>query len=142
MDGLCAAPVYETEPLEGAGPQLFLNTVARGRTVLEAMVLLERLNAIEVDLGRQREPGAGRSPRTIDIDVLLYADSVRDDVRLTLPHPRMHVRRFVLAPLLDLAPTLADPRSGRPYRSWLQELPGQGVLPFRTSPVAYARARS
>jgi 2-amino-4-hydroxy-6-hydroxymethyldihydropteridine diphosphokinase len=119
LSGLRTAPVYETEPLEGAGPGLFLNTVAAGWTAVEAAALLEKLNAIELDLGRWREPGGGKRPRTIDIDVLLYADRVDDDPRLTLPHPRMHERAFVLVPLLDLAPTLADPRSGRPYRSWL-----------------------
>jgi 2-amino-4-hydroxy-6-hydroxymethyldihydropteridine diphosphokinase len=124
---LRAAPVYETEPLEGAGPGLFLNTVVAGWTVMETRALLERLNAIELELGRRRAPGGGKQPRTIDIDVLLYGARVDDDARLTLPHPRMHERAFVLAPLLDLAPTLADPRSGRPYRSWLAECAGQRV---------------
>jgi len=127
MSGLRIAPIYETEPLEGAGPQRFLNTVASGWTSLEATMLLDRLHGIEANLGRRREPGASRLPRTIDIDVLLFADRVQNDPRLCLPHPRMHERRFVLAPLLELAPAVADPRSGRPYRSWLAELPPQGV---------------
>ncbi len=127
LGGLRAAPAYETEPLEGAGPGLFLNTVASGWTAVDAAALLERLNAIELDLGRRREPGGGKRPRTIDIDVLLFADRVDDDPRLTLPHPRMHERAFVLVPLLDLAPTLADPRSGRPYRSWLAACAGPRI---------------
>jgi 2-amino-4-hydroxy-6-hydroxymethyldihydropteridine diphosphokinase len=127
VSGLQVAPVYETEPLDGAGPGLFLNTVVRGWTTLEAAALLAKTSEIEADLGRLREPGDPRRPRTMDIDVLLLADTVRDDAHLTLPHPRMCGRLFVLLPLLDLAPALADPRTGRAYRSALPLVPPQGV---------------
>ncbi len=131
LSGLRSAPVYESEPLDGAGPGLFLNTVAAGRTSLEPAELLARLNAIELELGRRRGTAAGKQPRTIDIDVLLYGDRVDDDPRLTLPHPRMRERAFVLAPLLDLAPMLVDPRSGRPFRSWLAACAGQRCSIYR-----------
>ncbi len=126
------APIYETDPLEGAGPGTFLNTVAQGWTALDPRGLLEAVGAIEADLGRMRQAADRRGPRTIDIDVLLFADLVQGDERLTLPHPRMAGRRFVLLPLLDLAPALADPRTGRPYRLLLQALPPQGVRPWGT----------
>jgi len=69
-------------------------------------------------------------PRPLDIDVLLYGDRVIEDDRLTIPHPRMHERRFVLVPLLEIAPRLVDPRDGREYAQYLDRLDeGKKVSP-------------
>lgn len=136
------APVYETEPMDDAGPCWFLNTVAQGWAAMDALDLLRAVGAIEADLGRVRPGGGAPAPRTIDIDVLLFGACVRDDLLLTLPHPRMLRRRFVLQPLLDLAPALADPRSGRPYLRSLRDLPLQGVRPFPLSPGEHTTAGS
>jgi 2-amino-4-hydroxy-6-hydroxymethyldihydropteridine diphosphokinase len=125
------APIYETEPVDGAGPQPFLNTVAVGWTDAGPAELLATLHDVEAELGRVRELGPAKRPRTIDLDLLLYAGRVESGPGLILPHPRMHLRRFVLVPLLDLAPAAADPAGGRPYRSWLAAAPAQRIELFR-----------
>jgi 2-amino-4-hydroxy-6-hydroxymethyldihydropteridine diphosphokinase len=131
MTGIRRAAIYETEPVEGAGPQAFLNTVVTGWTTLSPAELLAALHEIEGELGRVREPGSAKRPRTIDIDLLLYAGRAENGPGPVIPHPRMHLRRFVLVPLLDLAPAAADPRDGRPYRSWLAAAPAQRIELFR-----------
>lgn len=102
------SPVYETQPLGYEGQGWFLNLVAEVQTSLEPSVLLERLLSIEDRMGRIREKKWG--PRNIDLDILLYDDRTVCSERLTIPHPRMHERRFVLAPLAQIAPDLLHPR--------------------------------
>jgi 2-amino-4-hydroxy-6-hydroxymethyldihydropteridine diphosphokinase len=106
-----ASPVYETEAhvLPGQAPQAdHLNAVLRLRTRLAPLDLLDALHAVERAAGR--DPRAARwAPRPLDLDLLLYGDLARTAPRLTLPHPRLAERRFVLAPLADLAPTLVLP---------------------------------
>ena len=100
--------MYETRPIggpEGQGP--YLNAVAEVRTEREAHDVLEMLLAIEQKLGRERQQRDG--PRTIDLDLLLYGDLIHADERLTVPHPRMHERLFVLQPLAQLVPGLLHP---------------------------------
>jgi 2-amino-4-hydroxy-6-hydroxymethyldihydropteridine diphosphokinase len=93
--------LYRTAPHEAQGPD-FINAVARLSTRLSAPDLLDALQALENDAGRRRPyPNA---PRTLDLDVLLYGDARIDSPRLTVPHPRMWGRAFVLYPLADLAP--------------------------------------
>jgi len=95
----------ETEPV-GVGQQpLYLNGAAELETTLTARRLLDRLLAVEQRFGRIRVPGE-RGPRTLDLDLLLYGDEVIDEPGLTVPHPRLHERRFVLEPLAELAPGL------------------------------------
>lgn len=119
--------VYETDPVGFTGQRAFLNAVARIETEQAPLELLQWMRSIEADRGRVRTfPGA---PRTLDIDVLLYGDLELSLGRLTVPHPRMHARAFVLIPLLELAPATVDPRTGRPYAEWLAALqrgPGDG----------------
>jgi len=100
--------VYETAPVGGpAGQGPYLNAVAELRTTLAAAGLLQLLLDVESGLGRVRAERDG--PRTIDLDLLLYDDVVRDDPKLTLPHPRLHQRLFVLQPLAEIAPGLIHP---------------------------------
>ena len=103
------APVYETEPVDCApGTQSFLNTVIEVSADCLPHELHGHLKAIEQALGRS-EQRERNSPRTLDLD-LLYADAViSDDPDLILPHPRMHLRRFVLEPLADIRPDLMLP---------------------------------
>ncbi|MFC5457380.1 2-amino-4-hydroxy-6-hydroxymethyldihydropteridine diphosphokinase [Prosthecobacter fluviatilis] len=104
-----SARVYETEPVDCApGTQAFLNTVIEVAAECTPEELHEHLKAIEQALGRpeQRERN---SPRTLDLDLLYADDVVSDDPVLTLPHPRMHLRRFVLEPLADIRPELVLP---------------------------------
>lgn len=104
------ASLYETSPIDGPPDQgYFLNTALRIRTWLDPVSLLETCLAVERALGRVRRER--NSPRTVDIDVLLYDGLVRSDERLTLPHPRLHRRLFVLEPLAELDPGLVHPVS-------------------------------
>lgn len=91
----------------------FINAVAQLHTGLAARTLLEGLQAIERRLGRDRTQDVRWGPRTLDLDVLLYGDSSMDEPGLTVPHPRMHLRAFVLLPLADIAPDLVLPGHGR-----------------------------
>jgi 2-amino-4-hydroxy-6-hydroxymethyldihydropteridine diphosphokinase len=100
----------ETESVGPVEQEPFLNAAVRIGTDLEPRELLERLLGIELRLGRVRRERFG--PRTIDLDLLLYGDEVLDEPGLTVPHPRVHERRFALEPLIDLAPDLVIPGHG------------------------------
>ena len=101
--------IYETEPLETCAQPLFLNMVAelRATTLVDPEEMMERLLQVEHSLGRTRDLAKG--PRTLDLDLLLYGDQIVDTKLLSLPHPRFHLRRFVLVPLAELAPQLSHP---------------------------------
>jgi 2-amino-4-hydroxy-6-hydroxymethyldihydropteridine diphosphokinase len=94
---------YRSAPVQANGPD-FVNAVAKLETTLPPKSLLAALQNVENDFGRQRP--YKNAPRTLDIDLLLYDDLVMDDPVLTLPHPRLHERAFVLLPLKNLAPEL------------------------------------
>ncbi len=102
------ASLYETSPVGGPSAQpAYLNSAVRVLTVLEPTPLLETVLAIEASRGRVRKERWGE--RSIDIDLLFYDALVLNDKRLTLPHPRLHQRRFVLEPLSEIAPNLVHP---------------------------------
>lgn len=113
--------LYRTAPVDAQGPD-FLNAVAELRCRIEPQALLAALQAIEARHGRQRP--FRNAPRTLDLDLLLLGDLVIDSPTLTVPHPRLHQRAFVLAPLLELAPDLWHPRLGR-LADWLPATAGQ-----------------
>jgi len=119
------SPVYETEPVGTAGQNWFLNQVAEGETDLFPLQLLHRTSKVEAQFKRRRLTPNG--PRTIDIDILLFGHFVIATDALIIPHPRFRDRRFVLAPLADLAPQLRDPVTGKSMRELLTELKGQVV---------------
>ena len=100
---------YRSAPVEADGPDFF-NAVAELQTTLEPLELLRELQAIEHHHGRQRP--FVNAPRTLDLDLLLYADRVLASDELTLPHPRMHRRAFVLLPLAELDPVIVAPGLG------------------------------
>jgi 2-amino-4-hydroxy-6-hydroxymethyldihydropteridine diphosphokinase len=107
-DLVAVSPLYETDPVGGPpGQGPYLNVVVELRTAASARALLERCARLERDAGRVRTVRFG--PRTLDADVLLVGTARVDDPDLVVPHPRMHERRFVLAPLADLAPDLVAP---------------------------------
>jgi 2-amino-4-hydroxy-6-hydroxymethyldihydropteridine diphosphokinase len=118
--------VYETEPVDFKEQRAFLNLVAEAETELFPMMLLARIQKVELRLGRRRT-GPPKGPRTIDIDILLYGASQVHSGRLEIPHPRMHERRFVLAPMVELAPDLRHPELHRSMRDLLAGLEGQKV---------------
>jgi len=107
LDRLLARPrfsrIYETEPLQVVDQRMFLNACCTGVTDLAPSELLARMCQIENEGGRDRE-GPRFGPRTIDLDLLLYGEEVLDTPSLSIPHPRLHERAFVLVPLAELAP--------------------------------------
>lgn len=102
--------LYRTAPIDSSGDD-YINAVARLSTSLPAQVLLEALFGIEQAHGRERP--YFNAPRTLDLDLLLYGDEQIATPTLTVPHPRMHLRAFVLTPLLELAPQAVLPGLGR-----------------------------
>lgn len=106
----------------------FLNAVAVAETRLAPLAVLDLIQECENLFGRKRDPERPKGPRSLDVDLLLHGRSVLDSPRLTLPHPGIEERRFVLIPLLELDPTLTSPKSG--VRLWriLESLPAQGVF--------------
>ncbi|MDP6439508.1 MAG: 2-amino-4-hydroxy-6-hydroxymethyldihydropteridine diphosphokinase [Candidatus Brocadiia bacterium] len=100
----------ETEPVGGPAQGRFLNGVAELRTTLGARELLSLLHEMEDRFGRERTVHWG--PRTLDLDLLLYGDAVIDEPGLTVPHPRMHERPFVLEPLCEIVPDVHHPVLG------------------------------
>jgi len=114
--------VYETEPVGVTGQDLYLNLVAEVETGLSPHQLLQACQAVERENGRVRLVRWG--PRTLDIDLLLYDGLELDTPELVIPHPRMHQRAFVLAPLAELDGTLVV--KGRPVREWLDDVQKSG----------------
>ena len=113
---------FETTPVGGpAGQDPYLNAAAEINTDLGPRELLQTLLEIERHLGRVR--GERNLPRTLDLDLLLFGNVIQNDAELTLPHPRMHERWFVLAPLAEIAPELKHPVLGRCMRDLLEHLP-------------------
>jgi 2-amino-4-hydroxy-6-hydroxymethyldihydropteridine diphosphokinase len=128
LDGLAGlgrvravSALYETEPVGLRAQPHFLNAVALLETGLPPRPLLAGLLAIEARLGRVRTEERN-SPRTLDLDLLLYGDAIIREPDLEVPHPRLHERRFVLEPLAALAPALRHPALGRPVFELLAEL--------------------
>ncbi len=99
--------IYETEPVDYQDQPWFLNCVLEAETDMQPHALLQALRAIESQLGGKKEFAKG--PRKIDLDILLYGPETIDTPELQIPHPRMLLRRFVLAPLAELVPTLKHP---------------------------------
>lgn len=117
---------YETEPVEFTDQAWFLNCAAALETTQSPLQLMANILRIEQDMGRQRTQKKG--PRTIDIDILLFGDTAVNSPELTIPHPSMHQRRFVLEPLAEIAPEATHPILKKTVCKLLGELPaGQKV---------------
>ena len=117
--------LYRTAPVGILSQPDFVNAVAVLETTLTPEALLDALLDIEARFGRIRRERNG--PRTLDLDLLLYDDIELDLPRLTLPHPRLHLRAFVLLPLAEVAPDLAFPRRGS-LAAWLPAVANQGIV--------------
>lgn len=118
--------LYETAPVGFVDQPPFVNAVAMLRTSDTPEKLLEGLLQIEHRFGRDRNSGPPKGPRTLDLDLLLVDDLIVNTPLLTLPHPALAERRFVLAPLVELAPQLVPPQSGKTLGELLQALPDSG----------------
>lgn len=116
---------WRSAPVDAGGPD-FLNAVAALDTTLAPIELLDALQAIEQAHGRERP--YRNAPRTLDLDLLLYGEKILDTPRLTLPHPRLGERAFVLRPLLELAPDLAALATGDGWQA--QRIERLGPIPF------------
>ncbi len=112
IEVVAVSSLRETDPVGYLDQPRFLNGAAALETSLSPRELLDALLAVERELGRTRA-GARFGPRTVDLDLLLYGDAQLDEPGLTLPHPRLHERRFALEPLAELDPELVVPGRGR-----------------------------
>lgn len=118
--------IYETEPVDFTAQSWFLNCVVALETSFTAAHLMQQLLAIEKAMGRERTQKKG--PRTIDLDILLFGNEVVNTANLTIPHPAMEKRRFVLQPLAEIAPETRHPVLNKSVRELLEDLPpGQSV---------------
>jgi 2-amino-4-hydroxy-6-hydroxymethyldihydropteridine diphosphokinase len=118
--------LYETEPVEVVNQPWFLNCALEIETMKMPKQLMAAVLEIEREMGRQRTQSKG--PRIIDLDILLFGDTVVDSPELTIPHPAMHERRFVLEPLVEIAPEARHPVLKKTVREMLDALPrGQTV---------------
>jgi 2-amino-4-hydroxy-6-hydroxymethyldihydropteridine diphosphokinase len=121
LDDLRISAIIETDPVDVPDEQPpYLNAAAVGQCSLPARELLDRLLQIETNRNRIRQ--SWRSPRTLDLDLILYGDKVLDEPGLLVPHPRFRDRLFVLAPLAEIAPSLRDPVSGLTMAELLDRL--------------------
>jgi 2-amino-4-hydroxy-6-hydroxymethyldihydropteridine diphosphokinase len=135
LDVMRLSGIYETEPVEFEDQPAFLNMVAelRGSTLPSPEQMLARLLRIEYALGRTRDVHLG--PRTIDLDLLIFKDERSNTEFLTLPHPRLALRRFVLVPLNELVPDLVHPVLEKSVSQLLAQTQDQSaVVRWRPSP--------
>lgn len=123
---------YETEPVEFTEQAWFLNCAAALETSATPEQLMADVLEIEQEMGRHRVQNKG--PRVIDIDILLFSDKILESATLTVPHPAMHLRRFVLEPLAEIAPGVRHPKLKKTIRELRDALPaGQIVRKLQTN---------
>mgnify|MGYP003808743691 CR=1 FL=1 len=125
---LRASSLYRTAPVGIRGQPDFINAVASFETTLTPHAMLAALFEVEAQFGRRRD--FHHAPRTLDLDLLLYAAQIVDSPQLQLPHPRMHLRAFVIAPLLEITPDCRVPGRGR-AAAWLPALSMQRIEKLR-----------
>lgn len=130
--------LYASDPLGPADQPRYVNAVAALDTRLEPHALLDQLQRIELEQGRQRKAERW-GPRTLDLDILLFGERVLHDERLTVPHYHMHARAFVLYPLAELAPALQLP-DGRALTELLAACPFTGLERIAAAPLATVTA--
>jgi len=123
---------YETEPVDFLAQAWFLNCAVEGETDVPPLELLQALRGIELRMGSKKLVAKG--PRLIDMDILLYGSETIDTPELQVPHPRMHLRRFVLVPLAEIAPEAVHPSLKRTVKQLLQESPDRSTV-GRTDPA-------
>jgi len=122
--------IYETPPWGYDQQPPFLNQVIRAETSLPPLELLDKFKAIEKDLGRK--PTFRYGPRVIDVDILFYDATIISSGRLTIPHPEIEKRAFVLVPMMDIAPDFIHPVNGRSITNLLKDLPTENIKEYQS----------
>ena len=117
---------YETEPVDLRAQPWFLNCAAEAETHFDAIMLLRALREIETKMGSKKLVAKG--PRLFDMDILLYGSETIDAPELQVPHARMHLRRFVLVPLAEIAPEVMHPRMKLTIRQLLEQTPDHSAV--------------
>ncbi len=118
--------IHETQPLYVTQQPEFLNLLVRATTTLSPISLLDSIQALEVELGRK--PSVRFGPRIIDIDIIDYDSLILNLESLTIPHPRMHERLFVLRPLINIVPNWIHPRTGKTVQQLIDGLSDPGIV--------------
>lgn len=131
---VAVSPYYMTAPIDAPGQPDYLNAVVQMSTALDPYGLLLHLLDIELMLGRKRRGLLKNAPRNVDLDLLLFDAMLIQSTPLTLPHPRMHQRAFVLKPLLDLDPDVVIPGQG-PARDLLAQVGDQRIVRLDEPPA-------
>lgn len=126
---ITCSPLYRSKPMGPQDQPDYINAVAAIKTRLSPLALLDHLQGLEQQFGRKR--GERWGPRVLDLDLLLYGDQCMASPRLTLPHPGLHERNFVLYPLQDVAPELDIPGLG-PIHELIQQCSSERLEPLKT----------
>jgi 2-amino-4-hydroxy-6-hydroxymethyldihydropteridine diphosphokinase len=124
--------VYETEPVDYLDQPWFLNCAVEAETELASLDLLRAVRGIEAQMSSKKLIAKG--PRLIDMDILLYGNEVVDTLELQVPHPRMHLRRFVLEPLAEIAPNVQHPVSHQSISDLLANTPDKSAVRVAVGP--------
>ncbi len=132
---LGASRFFRTSPVDYADQDWFVNAVVSIRTTMAPLALLDKLVSIQRQMGRKAD-AVRFGPRVLDLDILLYDERVIRSPRLTIPHPRMHKRAFVLQPICDINPSIVHPVLGQTVADLLSHLDdeGQQVIPLENQP--------
>ena len=125
---------YKTEPWGNKDQDFFLNQVICVETNLSAEEVLKKILNIEKKLGRDRDKDNQFAPRTIDIDILFYGEKIINTDSLTVPHPRLHLRNFVLTPLIEIAPGFIHPLFNKKIKDLVSQNPDNSLVKKETSP--------
>lgn len=135
LKNIKSSSLFKTEPMYNTEQPEFLNAVFSGECDMGSYELLEYIHTLEDEAGRDRAKAGWKGPRPLDIDILLYGGTVSDDPVLTLPHPGIKERGFVLIPLAEIAPGLADPVTGEKYSYFIKNNMNFSVKYYKSSAI-------